>query len=89
MVGTIASFLGGSLVGLAYYSALLLCVPGHLIASAPPQYLIVLVGALAGGVGSAIDSWLGATFQYSGIMGWPLGMYTVLPATRKSNKISK
>ncbi|XP_066524992.1 transmembrane protein 19 isoform X2 [Hoplias malabaricus] len=63
-VGLIASLLGGATVGTAYYISQLLMVPElHL---AVPQWPIVVYGAMAGLLGSMLDSFLGANMQYSG-----------------------
>lgn len=65
-VGLIVSFLGGMLVGLGHYFALLMFVSNPIMISAPPQWPIIFVGAAGGLVGSVIDSVLGATMQFSG-----------------------
>jgi uncharacterized membrane protein len=76
VVGTVASAVGGAVVGGAYYLGVVLAVGVESTERAPPQYLIVVVGALAGLLGSMVDSLLGAWFQYSGkrsgcrICGW-------------------
>ncbi|XP_016148490.1 transmembrane protein 19-like [Sinocyclocheilus grahami] len=63
-VGLVASVLGGGTVGTAYYFMQLLLVKDlHL---AVPQWPIILYGAIAGLFGSLLDSFLGATMQYSG-----------------------
>uniref|UniRef100_A0A8C1VKG3 C2H2-type domain-containing protein n=1 Tax=Cyprinus carpio TaxID=7962 RepID=A0A8C1VKG3_CYPCA len=62
-VGLVASVLGGGTVGTAYYFMQLLLVKDlHL---AVPQWPIILYGAIAGLLGSLLDSFLGATMQYS------------------------
>ena len=66
MVGCLASIVGGMLVGLAYYIAILLSVTHTQLEQAPDQYLVIAVGALAGAVGSTVDSILGAIMQFSG-----------------------
>ena len=66
MVGTLASLLGGALVGVAYYATLLICISRDTVELAPAQWPIIIVGALTGFVGSLVDSVLGATVQYSG-----------------------
>ncbi|KAL7827777.1 hypothetical protein AOLI_G00309290 [Acnodon oligacanthus] len=63
-VGLIASFLGGATVGTAYFMTQLLLVSElHL---AVPQWPIIVYGAMAGLLGSMLDSFLGANMQYSG-----------------------
>ena len=63
-VGLLASFLGGLAVGVAYYiSQILLVRDLHL---ADPQWPIIIYGAMAGLMGSMLDSVLGAHWQYSG-----------------------
>lgn len=64
MVGLIASFLGGLLVGAAYFATQLLLVNDlHL---ADPQWPLIVYGGVAGLLGSMLDSFLGAHMQYSG-----------------------
>lgn len=59
-----ASFLGGLVVGVAYFVTQLLLVGDlHL---ADPQWPIILYGGAAGLLGSMLDSFLGAHMQYSG-----------------------
>jgi len=65
--GLIASLGGGMLVGVAYYLGVLLSASGGDMARAPEQWRIILVGGLAGLLGSIIDSLLGASLQYSGL----------------------
>lgn len=67
IAGTLASALGGLVVGCAFYLSLIFTVPAHQLSSSPPQWPILLVCTAAGVIGSAIDSVLGATVQYSGI----------------------
>ena len=66
IIGTLASILGGLLVGIGFYFALIFSVGSHSLADSPPQMLVILIAAIAGGLGSAVDSVLGATCQYSG-----------------------
>lgn len=76
-IGLIASLLGGFFVGLAYFVTQLLFV-GDLEISAP-QWPIILYGALAGFLGSVLDSYLGAIMQYSGEFLYLLEMYFLNP----------
>uniref|UniRef100_A0A8D0GB37 Transmembrane protein 19 n=1 Tax=Sphenodon punctatus TaxID=8508 RepID=A0A8D0GB37_SPHPU len=64
LVGLISSLLGGTLVGMAYFITQLAFVDDLDISA--PQWPIVVFGAAAGLLGSIIDSYLGATMQYSG-----------------------
>lgn len=66
LMGTIFSGLGGFVVGVAFYLTLILSVSEHRLSSSPAQWPIILVATLAGFLGSAIDSYLGALCQYSG-----------------------
>ncbi|KAK1169234.1 transmembrane protein 19-like [Acipenser oxyrinchus oxyrinchus] len=63
-VGLLASLLGGMVVGLAYFVSQLLFVKDLNLAA--PQWPIVVYGAMAGLLGSLLDSYIGATMQYSG-----------------------
>ncbi|XP_068791813.1 transmembrane protein 19 isoform X2 [Struthio camelus] len=64
LVGLFSSLLGGMAVGAAYFVTQLIFV-SDLDASAP-QWPIIVFGAAAGLLGSIVDSYLGATMQYSG-----------------------
>lgn len=66
LIGTLSSGMGGALVGVAYYVTLLVLKSDYQLEKSPSQWLIVPTGALAGLLGSTIDSYLGALFQYSG-----------------------
>ena len=66
LVGTLASIIGGMIIGLAYYITLLLTCNEYYLEESPPQWLLIPVGGALGLMGSIIDSYLGATFQYSG-----------------------
>lgn len=66
LVGLIFSGLGGLVIGLSYYLTLILCANRDVLAISPPQWPIIMVGGLAGLVGSIVDSILGATLQFSG-----------------------
>lgn len=60
--------MGGMVVGFAYWIGLCLSASKTSIraAHAPPQYPVILLGAIAGVLGSTIDSILGGLTQYSG-----------------------
>uniref|UniRef100_A0A3Q3VYL0 Transmembrane protein 19 n=1 Tax=Mola mola TaxID=94237 RepID=A0A3Q3VYL0_MOLML len=63
-VGLAASFVGGLVVGVAYFVTQLLLVSN--LHFADPQWPIILYGGVAGLLGSMLDSYLGAHMQYSG-----------------------
>lgn len=65
-MGTLGSFIGGAIVGGVYYLALILNASDASLRQAPDQRPLILVGGLCGLVGSMVDSFLGATLQYSG-----------------------
>ncbi|XP_029019679.1 transmembrane protein 19 [Betta splendens] len=63
-IGLVSSFLGGLVVGVAYFITQLLFISDlHL---ADPQWPIMVYGGVAGLLGSMLDSFLGAHMQYSG-----------------------
>ncbi|KAM6146328.1 transmembrane protein 19 isoform 2-T2 [Phoenicopterus ruber ruber] len=64
LVGLLASLLGGMAVGIAYFITQLIFVADLEISA--PQWPIIVFGAAAGLLGSIVDSYLGATMQYSG-----------------------
>lgn len=66
VMGLLSSLVGGCMVGLGYYMAILASLGPAVLESAPPQWPIIVIAALAGFLGSLIDSLLGATVQYSG-----------------------
>jgi len=67
VAGTLSSAVGGSIVGLAYYVIVLVCGREAVIGvSIPPQWPLIIFTTLTGLLGSLIDSFLGATLQYSG-----------------------
>lgn len=65
VVGLVSSLLGGTCVGLAYFLTQLLFVNDLDISA--PQWPIIAFGGLAGLLGSVVDSYLGATMQFSGL----------------------
>ncbi|XP_062423789.1 transmembrane protein 19 isoform X2 [Rhea pennata] len=64
LVGLFSSLLGGMVVGAAYFITQLLFVSD--LDMSAPQWPIIVFGAAAGLLGSIVDSYLGATMQYSG-----------------------
>ncbi|XP_030093994.2 transmembrane protein 19 isoform X1 [Serinus canaria] len=64
LVGLVSSLLGGMTVGIAYFITQLIFVSDLEISA--PQWPIIVFGAAAGLLGSIVDSYLGATMQYSG-----------------------
>ena len=67
MVGTFSSALGGSIVGFAYFVVILVCGREAAVGvDTSPQWPLVIVTTLTGLLGSLIDSFIGATLQYSG-----------------------
>lgn len=60
------SLLGGLVVGLFNYIAVLYTVDTVVLQMAAPQWPIIIAGGFAGLAGSILDSILGATLQYSG-----------------------
>ncbi|XP_048755711.1 transmembrane protein 19-like isoform X2 [Ostrea edulis] len=65
-IGSFFSVLGGGIVGLAFYLTQIFLLSESFLNKGPPQWPILLVGILMGYIGSFIDSFLGATIQYSG-----------------------
>nr|XP_008538231.1 PREDICTED: transmembrane protein 19 isoform X4 [Equus przewalskii] len=65
MVGLASSLLGGTCVGITYFLTQLVFVNDLDISA--PQWPIIVFGSLAGLLGSIVDSYLGATMQFSGL----------------------
>ncbi|XP_052860398.1 transmembrane protein 19 [Anopheles cruzii] len=65
-VGLVASFLGGTLVGLVYFLTVRYTVEASVYERSPNQWPLIVFGGIAGLLGSLVDSLLGATLQYSG-----------------------
>ena len=67
LVGIAVSLVGGLVVGVAFYCGeLVLGSREHLSNQNSMQWMTIVVGSVAGVYGSAVDSILGATLQFSG-----------------------
>eukprot|EP01120_Amphizonella_sp_Union-15-10_P000107 TRINITY_DN10125_c0_g1_i1.p2 TRINITY_DN10125_c0_g1~~TRINITY_DN10125_c0_g1_i1.p2 ORF type:complete len:128 (-),score=16.58 TRINITY_DN10125_c0_g1_i1:42-425(-) len=62
MLGTLASLLGGLVIGLTAFFFFFLMVRPHRFSHWP----VLIIGSISGVFGSLVDSLLGATLQYSG-----------------------
>jgi len=65
-VGLLSSFIGGLVIGVAYYVGVIMSAASMDMEIAPNQLKIILVGGLGGLIGSALDSLIGASLQFSG-----------------------
>ncbi|XP_032815808.1 transmembrane protein 19 isoform X1 [Petromyzon marinus] len=65
VVGLLASLCGGLLVGLAFFVTLS-ALSSRELDRVPSQWPLIVYGGVAGLLGSLIDSYLGASMQYSG-----------------------
>lgn len=66
LIGTLCSTIGGLVIGLSQYLTMLYFTDKSMLMYAPPQWPMIVFGAFAGFLGSLIDSFMGATLQYSG-----------------------
>lgn len=65
-IGLVCSFAGGMAIGLSFYVMTVMFVPRDVLSLSPTQLPVIWVGGIAGLLGSLLDSFLGANFQFSG-----------------------
>ena len=59
-VGLLSSFVGGLVIGVAYYTGIIVAASSADLSLAPNQAMVILVAGLGGLLGSVLDSILGA-----------------------------
>ena len=64
MVGLLSSFVGGLVIGVAYFGGVSMAAASADLSLAPNQMMVILVGGLGGLLGSIIDSILGARWVF-------------------------
>ena len=61
-VGLLSSFVGGLVIGVAYYCGVIVASSSADLSLAPNQALVILVAGMGGLLGSVLDSILGARY---------------------------